>query len=212
MDYSIDQRDCWHGQEGPVFWGCVLSLDSLPEAFERRSVRQVHGKLILDDANYIHSDQEADGLISDQARTALIAKTADCVPVHISDGRRIGIVHAGWRGARAGVVRELGSFFQPKKCRAVIGPSISADRYEVDRDLYEDWLKDEPAIGAHLQNIESGSTKRMFDLRAVVADQLRQMGVAVITLIPVCTVQSQLPSYRRDGKTTPRIYNYIYRR
>ena len=41
---------------------------------------------------------KADGLITNKKKLALVVKTADCMPVIITDEKKIGIVHIGWKG------------------------------------------------------------------------------------------------------------------
>lgn len=93
-----------------------------------------------------------DAMITNVPGAVLCTVHADCVPVFLyydgtrdenAGGRAIGVVHSGWRGTAlkisANTVRmmkeELGA--DPSKIKAVIGPSISADRFETDSDVYE---------------------------------------------------------------------------
>ena len=41
---------------------------------------------------------KADGLITNKKKLALVVKTADCMPVIISDKEKIGVIHIGWKG------------------------------------------------------------------------------------------------------------------
>lgn len=70
-------------------------------------------------------------------------RTADCVPVLLHDPVRqvVAAIHAGWRGAVAGIVPKtvalLASRFGtvPKDVRMAIGPSAGACCYEVDEPV-----------------------------------------------------------------------------
>jgi len=205
----------WSGSIGSVHMGCCLETSALmTHGFAAwRSVRQVHGNHILDDHSFLGPSQEADGLVSDRVETLLLIKTADCVPVHATDGRRIALLHAGWRGTEAGILERLSEFFTPADLHVAIGPCISGASYEVDADLYGAWSDREPALDNFLDAHRPGSTKRLFDIGGLVAHQLVRMGVPAkhITRIPVDTFTSTLPSYRRDGLNAARIFNYIYR-
>jgi hypothetical protein len=85
----------------------------------------------------------ADIIVSNDASLALAIQAADCVPLLIADARTgaVAAAHAGWRGLAARVpsvavealTREFGS--RPEDLVAVIGPSISAERYEVGGDV-----------------------------------------------------------------------------
>ena len=73
-------------------------------------VKQVHGTAIVavDKPWPAGQGPEADGLVTRRAGLALGVITADCAPVLLCDraGGVIGAVHAGWRGAAAGVLEE----------------------------------------------------------------------------------------------------------
>lgn len=98
-----------------------------------------HGKGVLVDRDY----QDIDGLYTDRPHVALVISFADCVPVFLADPKRrvIAAVHSGWRGTvgristkMVGIMREeFGS--RPEDIRALIGPSICADCYEVDEPV-----------------------------------------------------------------------------
>ncbi|MBO4591976.1 MAG: peptidoglycan editing factor PgeF [Eubacterium sp.] len=87
--------------------------------------------------------ENVDAQITNVKNLPLIVYAADCVPILLADpiSRVIGSVHAGWRGTVAGIaaktvlkmVEEFGCL--PENIHAVIGPSISADNYEVDENV-----------------------------------------------------------------------------
>ena len=213
---SIAENDCWSDRWQDVHVGSCLDTDPLFSSgkLSWRSLRQVHGNQVFDDDSFYGPSQEGDGLVTDAYNTALLIRTADCVPVHVTDGRRIGILHAGWRGTAAGIVKGLEKFFNDmNRVRVWIGPSIHGRNYEVDSDLYLDWVEREPQLADFLQEHKPGATKRLLDLRGFIRQQLLDMGVPVTAVIPipVCTYDSTLPSYRRQGLEARRIINYIWR-
>jgi len=212
MDLRLHDSGCWQARCGDVHMGCTLSLEELRE-LSPRLLTQVHGTLIHDDLIYRDEKTCGDGLVSDRAGVALVIKTADCVPVTFSDGHRIGAIHAGWRGTAAGIVSRLAEHFQPERLFAVIGPAISADNYEVDADLYADWLERDSRLAAFLAPAPAGGSKRLFDLKGMVRDHLLRLGVPSdrIETVPACTYASSLPSYRRTGSPSPPLFSYIYR-
>ncbi len=215
MKLDIDQNFCWRASLDGARVGCTLDPEALArEGLELRSLKQVHGSAIHDDDAYAGPDQEGDGLVTDRTGTAVAVKTADCVPVAVTDGARVAVAHAGWRGLKAGVLKRLADFFDLAKAHAFIGPAISQANYEVDEDLYRDWVVEDPSLEASLFRFIPDSGKRLFDLKGFARDQLTALGVPEqqLIMIPICTYDAgALPSYRRDGDQPARIWNYAYR-
>lgn len=80
----------------------------------------------------------ADGLVTDRPGLALGVITADCAPVLLYSAGVIGAVHAGWRGAVAGILEHAVTAMQALGARhitAAIGPCIRQPSYEVGADL-----------------------------------------------------------------------------
>ena len=88
---------------------------------------------------------KGDALLTDQAGILLSVRTADCLPVLLVDPKRraVGAVHAGWRGALAGIIEKaVGEMRRlhgsdPRSLLAVLGPSIRPCCYEVGRQVEE---------------------------------------------------------------------------
>lgn len=70
--------------------------------------------------------------------------TADCIPVLLYDEEHhaAAAIHAGWRGTQARIVhkavQEMRMAYQtdPTKLKAVVGPGISLDNFEVGDEVY----------------------------------------------------------------------------
>ena len=84
----------------------------------------------------------ADAIVTRTRALAVGVTTADCGPILFADPQAgvVGAAHAGWRGALAGIVEatvdameRLGA--QRRQIRAVLGPMIRQDNYEVGPDL-----------------------------------------------------------------------------
>lgn len=166
---------------------------------------QVHGT----DATVVrgpqaHAISSTDALVTGQPLLALVALTADCVPVLMADlqARIIAAVHAGRVGAAGGVVRSAldamhGEGARIERVEALLGPAVCGACYEVPPQLQaatEDRL---PGSACSTRAGTSG-----LDLRAGLWRQLADAGVARIGVDPRCTVEDdQLYSYRRDGTT-----------
>lgn len=203
----------WSKEWGGVRLGAVLDLAQVPcPATNIRQVNQIHGCRVSDDHDW-HAEMEADGLWTATPGIGLVIRTADCVPVHLVDPSGVATIHAGWRGTRAGILKEAMARFTAKESIAVIGPAICREHYQVDRDLYADWVEEDPDVALFLSPSGNHASKRQFDLQSLVRHQLVRLGVTPerIHSVDKCTFgNATLPSYRRN-KTPLRIYNYTMR-
>ncbi len=139
---------------------CSLSGQDAPEAVRQNralvarhlsaeppnlvGLTQVHGAAVVAVAApwACGAGPRADAMVTDRPGVALGIITADCTPVLLADSRAgvVGAVHAGWRGAVAGVLEatveamvRLGA--RPASIAAAIGPCIRQQSYEVGPDL-----------------------------------------------------------------------------
>ena len=116
---------------------------------------QVHGdKVIIIDRQWLESMSPAERFSSLEGKDAVMTSlagvcigvsTADCIPVLLYDAAHHACcaVHAGWRGtakriaqkAVAAMAAEYGA--SPQQLKAVIGPGISLDSFEVGDEVYE---------------------------------------------------------------------------
>lgn len=147
--------------------------------FNAKSVKQVHGNVVL---NVINHDQntssvEADALITNLVGVILCVYTADCVPILLYDQNGvIAAVHAGWRGAAAGIIQNTISAMSqlsPKTNNIVafVGPCIQQPSYEVNEVLMKEFPGYEGFFKAH------GNEKFLFDLPGYCKEILLQMNV-----------------------------------
>ncbi len=105
-------------------------------------LRQVHGNTVHEVSHPgAFAGVEADGALTTTLDCPLAINTADCAPVVLVSTRGVAVVHAGWRGAKAGIIevagrRLLGEGGEP--VIALLGPCIGSDAYEFgDADLVE---------------------------------------------------------------------------
>jgi YfiH family protein len=128
---------------------------------------------------------DADALWTDRPDVAIVVLTADCTPILLADPirRRIGAVHAGWRGLLAGVVEEtVEAMGGPGGMRAFIGPSIGPCCYAVGPDVAG------PAanrLGADV--IRSGNGTDHLDLWTGSIRALARAGVREVWPAALCT-------------------------
>ena len=172
--------------------------------------RQVHGTRVMS-AVSAGPAPAADALASRTPGLLVGVVTADCMPVLLADRRRrvVAAVHAGWRGAAAGVleaaVEHLRAAFgaRPADLEAVIGPAIAGCCYEVGAEV----------AGAF--RVRTGDatapawarrgSRRHLDLRIAARCLLEAAGVGSVAVLGPCTVCGPgYHSYRRDGARTGR--------
>lgn len=114
-------------------------------------VTQVHGADVatVTDPWPTGKGPRADALVTARPGLALGIVTADCTPVLLADPAGVvGAVHAGWRGALAGVLEATVAAMRALGARdivAAIGPSIRQASYEVRADLRDAVLARDPA-------------------------------------------------------------------
>lgn len=153
-------------------------------------VRQVHG-IAVAEARAPGMLGDADALFATTPGVTLAVGTADCLPVILEGEDGVGIAHAGWRGAAAGVVGALREAMESAGVevrRAAIGPGIGPCCFEVGPEVAERFPR-------HAATTTWGTAS--VDLAGAVASQLE--GVAV-TAAGVCTMTDErFHSHRRDG-------------
>jgi YfiH family protein len=144
----------------------------------------------------------ADGLVTTSRNVPLAVLAADCLPIALVDpgAGRVAVVHAGWRGVAGGILmRAVRLFAEPAALRAVIGPAIGPDHYEVKEDV---------ALAVSAASTGGGITRKeggriFLDLPGTAARILKELGVRRIDRAEECTAceAGRFFSHRRDGET-----------
>ncbi len=151
----------------------------------------------------------ADALVTSERGIALAVLAADCVPLVMHD-RAVGViaaVHVGRRGLTNGVVEQAVTAMKSlgaSSIRAVMGPAICGDCYEVPLALQHEVVAHAPAAAT----VTSAGTPGL-DIRDGVRWQLESLGVDAMS-DPMCTRQSQLHYSYRRASVTGRNAGFIY--
>ncbi|HEX5630907.1 MAG TPA: polyphenol oxidase family protein [Acidimicrobiia bacterium] len=153
-------------------------------------IDQVHGTRVVA-AVAPGSAGEADAAYTVIPGLAVGVGTADCFPVALVGEGIVGVAHAGWRGAKAGVVTALRTAMRTAAGQdphqAAIGPGIGPCCFEVGPEVAEQFPR-------YLSETTTGT--RSVDLRRVLQDQLDGVSTWVA---PQCTKCGDgWNSYRRD--------------
>lgn len=212
---SMHVRHGFFGRHGGVSSGVYASLncgmglgDDIANVIENRGIAcrsigvdptqlvlgvQVHSAdaLIVDKVLPLDETPKVDALVTDKPGLALGIVTADCAPILLCDPAAgsngvCAAVHAGWRGAVAGVIEsavrcmiELGA--DASRLRAAIGPCLSKTSFEVGDDLVDVVLDASPwATDLFTQG---AGDRSQFDFGAYLAGRLTRLGAAQIEQI-----------------------------
>jgi len=125
----------------------------------------------------------SDAIITKIKGLALGVVTADCVPVIIYDFKNeiIGCIHAGWKGASSGIIKntvnKIRRLNSKNKIFASIGPCIGKNSYEVDLNFYKKFLTKSKKNKRYFS--QKNKNKKLFNLRKFVSDKLKELKVKV---------------------------------
>lgn len=182
-------------------------------------LEQVHGCNVVsvDKSNrddLLAQRPRADAAVTRLADVALAIRTADCLPVLLSDERGdvIGAAHAGWRGLAAGVLGATVEAMQvePASLRAWIGPGIGPRAFEVGVDVLDAFAAADPSARAAFVPHTPG--KWLADLPRLARMRLARAGVRSVNGGVWCTFSDAATwhSWRRD-RTAERMTTAIWR-
>ena len=162
--------------------------------FVSNKMRVNKGNLIL--MNQSHSNKvleinkknyrkkiNSDAVITKEKGLALSVLTADCVPILVYDYRNeiIGCIHAGWKGAFSGIIKntilKIRKINKNNKIYASVGPCIGKKNYEVDMKFFYKFLSKSKKNIKYFS--KKNKHKKLFNLRKFVSDKLLELNVIV---------------------------------
>ena len=171
--------------------------------------KQVHGDevLVVGDVEETQAlaRHGADGIVCAHPDVPVLLCFADCTPVIlVAPGGAFSVLHAGWRGALAGIAGKGLSLLaaqtgcDPAQCNAYIGPHIGSCCYEVSEELLERF------VSAYGKACDAGA--RHLDLSAAVTASLVRAGaaperIADAGICTACTVSTYYSYRAEDGCT-----------
>ncbi len=155
-----------------------------------------------------------DALVTQTPGVMLAVSVADCAPVLVYDARQraVAAIHAGWRGAAAGIVPKtleaMAQWFGTRgaDCSAYVGTCIDECSFEVGPEVAV--LFDSAFVRAVPQ-----SDRYCLNLKAFIVAQLRAFGLpaAQVEVSPYSTVlhSEDYFSHRKSGGRTGRMLAVI---
>lgn len=166
----------------------------------RRVARTIGAEVALDTVHQVHGTKvaravgpwpgggspRADAMVSTTPGVALGVLAADCAPILLADPAAgvVGAVHAGWKGALAGVtdatLRAMVALLaRPERIRAAVGPCIAQASYEVGPELRAQFLDQSPD-NRRFFHAGKRDGHHHFDLPGYLEHRLRRAGVGAV--------------------------------
>jgi len=200
----------------PLAWGFSTKLDA-PESLPKPELSQVHGCAVVEARG---AAQEADGIWTTRPGVHIGVRVADCVPILLAgriaaDRPWAAALHAGWRGATAGILRKGVAVYRdlggdPAALAFAFGPAIQACHFEVGEEVI-DAAKADAAWHEGLRR-EGPRGKPHLDLHGFLRAQARDLGLdpAKDGSVPLCTLcQRDLLFSYRGGDTKARQWGWV---
>ncbi len=167
---------------------------------------QVHGTAVVEVTDRTMERVRADAVITRRPGLAVGVVTADCAPVLIAAARAgiVGAIHAGWRGAVAGIIESTLAAFarlgaSVGELAAVVGPAIAQASYEVGEEVRTAACAAWPRAASFFR-ATARADRWLFDLPGFVAARLRRAGVETVAVLALDTYRDEARffSYRRS--------------
>jgi len=169
-------------------------------------MNQTHSTKVIEvKKNNYKKKINSDAIITKIKGLVLGVVTADCVPIIIYDVKNeiAGCIHAGWKGALFGVIKNTVNKIKKinlnNRIHASIGPCIGARSYEVDLIFYKKFLNKSKKNKKYFYN--KNKNKKLFNLRKFVADKLVELNVKIDHVnYDTFKEKNNFFSYRRSTK------------
>ncbi len=138
-----------------------------------------------------------DAMVTNQPGIALGILTADCAPVLLADAvnQVIGAAHAGWRGAKSGILKQTIKAMEKIGAEAsniagAVGPCIRQDSYEV-RDVFRSAFIEDDHKNESYFVPSSREDHYQFDLPGYIEDQLTALSISQVDILPFDTYSDE---------------------
>ena len=175
-------------------------------------LNQTHSSICVD-AALTNTLIEADASYTSNSGIVCGIMTADCLPVFVSktNGTKVGIAHAGWRGLVSGVIENLIKSFNSDGDSLLVhlGPAISKNSFEVGEEVMRLYLSRNLNFERSFTINNNRTYLDLYDAARVILESFQ---IKSISGGDRCTFKesNEFFSYRRDGINSGRMANLIW--
>lgn len=177
-------------------------------------VNQIHSNKVIQIYKNDHHFT-CDGIFTYEPNVIVAVRTADCIPVLLSDdkGSFVAAIHCGWRGLSAGIIHETLKKIKTNSEDVIawIGPGISQQYFETDRDVFDFFNKKYNFLTKHFIY---KNNKFYTDLVGITASLLKYHGVQKIFGNSIsqnyCTFSDDFLFSYRQNKTPYRLISMAW--
>ena len=162
------------------------------------SMNQTHSDLVT----LVESPQiyDSDGIYTEKSKLGLIVQTADCMPILLSDKKRIGAIHAGWRGLKSNIVKKAIRKFDINQLSISVGPHAQSCCYEVKEDVKN-----------HFNDYTELRDGMFFLNMSQILKELSEERGFQIEVSSICTICNSSYNSYRENKTIERQFGVIWK-
>lgn len=168
------------------------------------SAKQTHSTNIkqVDFDEEFYQIENCDGLVTNLDQTAIIIRTADCLPIFLFSDQQIGLLHAGHRGVLNNIIKEWHENFYQKPTYLILGDHIKHCCFQVHSDIYERFLNLGQLNNGAIRSIND--TQWTISLSNILRNQWNGLKLANerffdFSNCTCCNISNH--SYRRSGGT-----------
>ena len=162
------------------------------------SMNQTHSDLVT----LVESPQiyDSDGIYTEKSKLGLVVRTADCMPILLSDKKRIGAIHSGWRGLKSNIVQKAIRKFDINQLSISVGPHAQSCCYEVKEDVKK-----------HFNDYTELRDGMFFLNMSQILKELSEERGFKIEVSSICTICNSSYNSFRENKTIERQFGVIWR-
>ena len=162
------------------------------------SMNQTHSDLVT----LVESPQiyDSDGIYTEKSKLGLVVRTADCMPILLSDKKRIGAIHSGWRGLKSNIVKKAIRKFDINQLSISVGPHAQSCCYEVKEDVKK-----------HFNDYTELRDGMFFLNMSQILKELSEEKGFQIEVSSICTICNSSYNSYRENKTIERQFGVIWR-